>query len=287
MYKDDWDIQKRVEAHVKEVQETHKYDGVEMFVCAANGSMNYGLFDESSDVDTKMLVFPELDDLFLGRKSINKVEVLANNEHCTLKDIRDYFRIFRKANINFLEILCTDYVYVNPVYKNEWNLLCSKVDEIANLNPHKVLASSLGMAREKASKICHDSPANHELIEKHGYVAKELQHIIRLYNFIFKYCSGVPFSKAIRVNSHKVRDEMMDIKRYRISLTPEEAKARCDEYVHNMKAIIEDAESEKPSFTFGVPKENIAANDFLDNFLVNIMTKYTEREIANGSLSNY
>lgn len=280
MYKDDWDIQKRVEEHVKYIQETEKYKGTTMFVCAANGSMNYDLFDESSDVDTKMLVFPKADDLFLGRKPVNNVEILPNDEHCTLKDIREYFRIFRKANINFLEILCSDYYYVNPQFKDEWSRLQYHVNDIANMNPNKILSSSLGMAREKASKILHDSPANHALIEKYGYVAKELQHILRLYCFVNDYTNDVPFSEAIHVLDKPMHDLMMKIKRYENVYRPEQAQRLANEFVGRIERHVKNVTLPNcESGVYHLPQANDKMDKWLDDFLVDIMKKYLRKEL--------
>lgn len=240
-------IQNRVEEHFKAIKDSGKYNYNDYIVCAANGSMNYNLWDEQSDVDTKMLMIPTAYDLFLDKKHINKVEIMDNGEHCTVKDFRDYFKILYKANINFLEILCTEYYVVNPQYKIYWEYLRKHCNDIANLNPHKLIFSSLGMAMEKAKKICHDSPANHELIEKYGYVAKELQHIMRLYLFVKRYLiDGAPFSQAIWIDEcnslgkeNVYRDEMMAIKRYNIVYSSEDAKAKAEHYVMKMDELIE------------------------------------------------
>ena len=40
-----------------------------------------------------------------------------------IKDIRLYFDNFKKQNINFVEILFTDFYLVNPKYKDLWKIL--------------------------------------------------------------------------------------------------------------------------------------------------------------------
>lgn len=237
--------------------------------------MNYNLWDEESDVDTKLLMIPTAYDLFLDKKHLNKVEIMDNDEHCTVKDFRDYFKILHKANINFLEILCTEYYVVNPQYKIYWEYLRKHCDDIANLNPQKLIFSSLGMAMEKAKKICHDSPANHELIEKYGYVAKELQHIMRLYLFVKRYLvDGAPFSRAIWVDRYDsfgkesmYRDEMMDIKRYRTVFAPEDAKLKAENYVMKMDELIEN----NSKF---IPEPSKDAADVLESTQFAIMNSY-------------
>lgn len=268
-------IQDRVEEHFKAIKDSGKYNYNDYIVCAANGSMNYNLWDEQSDVDTKMLMIPNAYDLYLDKKHINKVEIMDNGEHCTVKDFRDYFKIFRKANINFLEILCTEYYAVNPRYEIYWNYLRKHCDDIANLNPSKLVYSSLGMAMEKAKKICHDSPANHELIEKYGYVAKELQHIMRLYLFVKRYLvDGAPFSQAIWVDGYDTfgkesmyREMMMDIKRYRTVFTPENAKLKAENYVVKMDELIEN----NSKF---IPEPSKDAADVLESTQFAIMNFY-------------
>lgn len=268
-------IQNRVEEHLNTIVDTGKYWQYPYLVCAANGSMNYNLWDEESDVDTKLLMIPTAYDLFLDKKHLNKVEIMDNGEHCTVKDFRDYFKIIYKANINFLEILCTEYYVVNPQYKIYWEYLRKHCDDIANLNPQKLIFSSLGMAMEKAKKICHDSPANHELIEKYGYVAKELQHIMRLYLFVKRYLvDGAPFSQAIWVDGYDsfgkesmYRDEMMDIKRYRIVFMPEDAKLKAENYVMKMDELIEN----NSKF---IPEPSKYAADALESTQFGIMNAY-------------
>lgn len=268
-------IQDRVKEHFKAIKDSGKYNYNDYIVCAANGSMNYNLWDEQSDVDTKMLMIPNVYDLYLDKKHINKVEIMDNGEHCTVKDFRDYFKILNKANINFLEILCTEYYIVNPQYKIYWEYLRKHCDDIANLNPRKLVFSSLGMAMEKVKKICHDSPANHELIEKYGYVAKELQHIMRLYLFIKRYLiDGAPFSEAIYIDRYNslgkenmLRDEMMDIKRYRTVFTPEDAKLKAENYVMKMDELIEN----NSKF---IPEPSKDAADALESTQFAIMNSY-------------
>ena len=80
------------------------------------GSQNYGLDYEGSDIDTKCIVLPTLEDLIFNRKPVSTTHVLPNEEHLDLKDVRLYFQTFRKQNLNFMEILFTKYKIVNPTY---------------------------------------------------------------------------------------------------------------------------------------------------------------------------
>ena len=70
------------------------------------GSQNYNLdiyTDEyKSDIDTKAIVIPSLEDVVMNKKPISTTHILSNNEHLDIKDIRLYFDAFKKQNINFV-----------------------------------------------------------------------------------------------------------------------------------------------------------------------------------------
>ena len=58
--------------------------------CFLQGSQNYGLDHEESDVDTKLIVVPSFKDICLNRKPVSTTHVRANDEHTDWKDIRLY-----------------------------------------------------------------------------------------------------------------------------------------------------------------------------------------------------
>ena len=92
------------------------------------GSQNYGLDLPTSDVDTKLIVVPTFKDIALNRKPVSTTHVRANDEHIDFKDIRLYIETFKKQNLNFLEILFTDYFIINPFYEEQPPLLF--IDEL-------------------------------------------------------------------------------------------------------------------------------------------------------------
>lgn len=82
------------------------------------GSQNYGLDYEGSDVDSKCIVIPTLEDICFNKKAISTTHIRKNDEHIDLKDIRLMFQTFRKQNMNFVEILFTEYKIINPLYED-------------------------------------------------------------------------------------------------------------------------------------------------------------------------
>ena len=98
------------------------------------GSQNYNLDYEGSDIDTKIIVVPTFEDFCLNRKPVSTTLILPNNEHIDLKDIRLMHECFLKQNVNFLEILFTKYYILEEEYKEEYGYLMKNADLIANFN---------------------------------------------------------------------------------------------------------------------------------------------------------
>lgn len=152
-YKTENDIQRRVEEHLAIFQEKHP--NIDWFVCCAQGSMNYDLFDENSDVDTKILTLPSLEEIVVDKKPLNYTLVIddGTDEHCDVKDVRNYFKTFRKQNINFVEILYTPYWVVNPKYKDIWFEMLAVREKLVHMNRYAAVSCIVGMAREKYHKM--------------------------------------------------------------------------------------------------------------------------------------
>ena len=94
-------IMKRVCDHYNESLNYFSED--QIVGCFLQGSQNYGLDHEGSDVDTKLIVVPNFRDICLNKKPVSTTHVRANEEHTDWKDIRLYMDTFRKQNLNFLE----------------------------------------------------------------------------------------------------------------------------------------------------------------------------------------
>ena len=116
------------------------------------GSTNYGLDVENSDLDTKLITTPYLSELVFNESPVSTTHVRANNEHIDLKDIRLYMKTFRKGNLNFMEILFTPYFILNPMYETQWNFLVQEREKIARMDQYASLKAMYGMAAEKYQK---------------------------------------------------------------------------------------------------------------------------------------
>lgn len=161
------------------------------------GSQNYGLDYEGSDIDTKCIVLPTLEDLIFNRKPVSTTHVLPNEEHLDLKDVRLYFQTFRKQNLNFMEILFTKYKIVNPTYEPMWNRLIENNEQIARYNPVGAVKTMKGIAMEKYHAMEHRYPSKVELINKYGYDPKQLSHLLRVEEYLLRYVNGESYSNCL------------------------------------------------------------------------------------------
>ena len=101
-------IQNRVEEHADYVK---GQIGEEVwFVTALQGSQNYQMSDEHSDVDTKSIVIPSFRSLVFNDKRTSKtLEVAPTIEHSDVKDMREMINCWKKQNINFIEVIFTTF----------------------------------------------------------------------------------------------------------------------------------------------------------------------------------
>ena len=190
-------IMKRVQEHYNYLQQK----GYEIVFLALQGSQNYGLdiYDDDymSDVDTKAVVLPSFEDFVYNRRPESDTIVLENNEHIDVKDVRPMFENYKKRNINFVETLFTKYMVINPKYKDLVDLLLKNREEVAYLNYNQALKCMSGMSMEKLKALKHPYPATKDKIEKYGYDPKQLNHILRINDFIKKYIQNKPYSECL------------------------------------------------------------------------------------------
>lgn len=194
---DEWII-KQVKRHYQEALKL--YDERRIVGVFLQGSQNYGLDTEYSDVDTKLIMIPSWDDIIFNRKPVSTTHILDNDEHLDAKDIRLMFQTFRKQNVNFLEILFTPYKKLSPYYTDLWSQLTTPENRemIARYNPVQAVRTMCGMCSEKLHALEHLYPSKVDVIERYGYDPKQLHHIIRMTEYIKRYIAGEPYEACLR-----------------------------------------------------------------------------------------
>lgn len=178
-------IQKALQDHYDEAKEHFSTNNiVGIFL---QGSQNYGLDDDESDVDTKLVVTPSLSDLVRAKDPVSTTYVRANDEHIDFKDVRLMLNTFKKQNLNFVEILFTPWFILNPLYESIWGELVKYSETIAHYNNYLAVKAMKGVALEKYHALEHRYPSRIPIIDKFGYDPKQLSHLIRVRNFIEKF----------------------------------------------------------------------------------------------------
>lgn len=171
--------------------------GYDVFGVFLQGSQNYKLDYAGSDIDTKCIVLPAAEDLILNKPPVSTTLILEDNSHIDLKDIRLMWQHFKKQNINYLEILFTDFIYVPHEYYSFWLDMFRINEEIAHSDNYAAVNCIVGMVLEKHKALCHPYPTLKEKIDKYGYDHKQLHHIIRCREFLDRYIAGVSFADCL------------------------------------------------------------------------------------------
>ena len=270
-------IMARVEEHYKYLESLD----YEVVCTCLQGSQNYGLDEYSedycSDIDTKSIVLPKLKDFIMALPPVSKVEVMDNDEHAEVKDIRVMFEMFRKMNVSYIELLYSKYVYINPKWIDYiYNLFLYR-DEIASFNRNQFIKCIYGMALEKQKALCHPYPATMDKIEKFGYDGKQLSHCRRLLNFLGKYLDGWPLAACYTVDEEPERTILMNNKKqldaYGDVLNVAGAKLQCDAYVAAITVLKNEAVTEFDELEY-------KAVEILEDIKYEILKEQMRRELA-------
>lgn len=217
---------------MKNIKEQFLYNTKESFFFAEflYGSQNYGLDTEESDVDTKVIVIPSFKEL-IDKKSISKSNASENGLH-DIKDIKTMFEQFIKANPAYIEILATDYYNVNPLYKEEFNLLMNNGYEIVNRDLKRLVCATYGTALNKIGYLINNLGTNKEAIRKYGYDGKNPSHVLRLNEFIQRILDGDSIKEALNAKNYDNFNTIMAIKNN--ELPKEEVLELCKAATKNM-----------------------------------------------------
>lgn len=192
-YKNEEEVKNRIKEHYEILEK----EGYEIVFLALQGSQNYGLSYEGSDVDTKAIVLPSFGDIVYNKVPKSFTKILDNDEHIDVKDIRIMFENFKKQNVNYLEILFTKYIIINEKYKDLVKPLFENREIIAHFNTNQAIRCMAGMSMEKLKALQHPYPTIKEKVEKYGYDNKQLHHILRMNDFIKRYVAGESFENCL------------------------------------------------------------------------------------------
>ena len=239
-----------------------KLKGYEVVGVFLQGSQNYKLEYSGSDIDSKAIILPNFDDFVWSKKPVSTTCILDNDEHIDLKDIRPMFECFKKQNINFVEILFTDYKFMNPRYADLFQPMFDHREKIARYHNYKAINCMAGMSYEKYKALEHPYPSIVDKIEKYHYDPKQLHHILRLKEFIKRYIAGEKYADCL---ISKKTDYLIEVKKG--LHTVEEAREIAKDSVDEIRQIKDDYMDNNEVMI------NRDVEEIMDNVMLNIMKR--------------
>ena len=232
-HSDEW-IMARLAEHYEEAKQY--FDESRIVGIFIQGSQNYGLDYEGSDIDTKLIVAPTFEEIAFNKKPVSTTHVRENDEHIDFKDIRLYIETFRKQNLNFLEILFTPYKIVNPQYAEWWNKLVENREAIAHYDIHRAIKSMKGIALEKYHAMEHKYPSKVDIIDQFGYDSKQLHHLLRVEEYLERYINGVSYEQCL-VPGAETASLLSTIKEKNNFFTLEQARYNAEMAIKHIEAL--------------------------------------------------
>ena len=177
-----------------------KKDDGELLFAGLYGSQNYGLETKDSDIDIKAIYLLDLNSL------IERREISRHTEHIVYKDLYSFIKCLKKPNINFLEILFSDYISINPNYRYWVERLLSRREDIARIDEIRLLKSIYGMSESKMKLINRDCDTNK--LGKHVY------YLMFLHNFVESFfINKKTFKESLASEDIYSREEILSIKK--------------------------------------------------------------------------
>ena len=231
-------VQDEIQKHYDKLVELG-YNVVGVFLY---GSQNYELDYEGSDVDSKAIVLPTLNDIVLNKQPISTTVDMGDNCLCDVKDIRKMFECFKKQNINFIELLFTQYYVLNDEYKELYQPMLDNNELIARYNNYASLNCMSGMALEKYNALTHPYPSIKDKIDRYGYDNKQFHHVLRMKEFMERYIDGEKYSDILIPNE---KGMLLAIKKEYI-YSVDEAKSMCKSACDYMKQLKDEYMTNNP-----------------------------------------
>ena len=108
-----------------------------------HGSQNYNLDTAESDVDTVSIYVPTVDFAIVNSPKNHQLIIDdGSNEHCTIKDIRNYTNELLRSNPNAIELLYTKY----SIYIWDFKYFIANREKFLKYNPSSFFNAANGLA---------------------------------------------------------------------------------------------------------------------------------------------
>lgn len=160
------------------------------------GSQNYNFSWEGSDIDAKAIYIPSKEEIALLKKPVSK-EYQFDGAHVEVKDIRLMWQMWKKQNMNFVEILFTNYYLTNKWYTDKWETILRLKEQIATYNiPYGITSA------------CHQAI---NTLKGNEISGKKVANAARLTDFLWKYTLGKSYKDCIKVDEN-FKDKWLPVK---------------------------------------------------------------------------
>lgn len=227
------------------------------------GSQNYNLNYEGSDIDLKAIVIPSINDIVFNNKPVSTTIDIPDGL-CDIKDIRLMVQSWRKQNVNFMELLFTEYSYVNPLFYEFFRPLLAARETIVRYNEKRAVDCLRGFVYEKYYRLFKDTPSQHDEVTKYGYAAKQLVHMERLASLLEHYMKREPYMECLMVSPEE-RQKWIDLKTYSPNpLSIDEVKERSQKVIEIVEDNILNAEK---YYGFTPSPQNEEVDKILNTFI--------------------
>lgn len=177
------------------------------------GSQNYKCDLEDSDVDTKAIYIPSKEEAIFDKPRVREYK-LSNGEHCELMDVRHFVDNLKKQNINFVEVLYTNYFGLNPTYMDIWkDKFIKNRDLISHYDMKKCITSICGQAK-------------HTLLQN-PYDGKKVGNGFRLMYFLRHYSENKLYEECLIPN--RTARKVIKLMKYQKTL---ETRTSADDFLN-------------------------------------------------------
>lgn len=209
---------RKVFEHAKRVDAWCSEHGGIRVMTALFGSQNYGLDNANSDVDTKSIIVPDLNDWAWGDiDKYNTTIVMPDGSHAETKTLVDMCKQYIKSNINFIETLYTPYIDIAPCWEWLYNAFLDVRDKVSRHNLYKMAQTWLGYERQSLERAFNNTSESLGYRSDCGYNPKALMSAFRVKeSFIRFFQFNQPFDEAIDVSD--MRNYFLGIKENPMSL---------------------------------------------------------------------
>lgn len=137
-------IMERVSQHHQAAWDYVEKKGGYIIGTFLHGSQNYNLDTEESDVDTVSIYVPTVDFAIVNSpKNHQLIMEDGSNEHCTIKDIRNYINELLKSNPNAIELLYTKYSLCRL---HDFKYFINNREKFLKYNPSSFFDATNGLA---------------------------------------------------------------------------------------------------------------------------------------------